>query len=186
MLAGIEGARVVEVLSSVGLPDRSAEVTSASLFISPGPRPIKLVQSGRPLSPVPVLQPLMGDLSLDVVQAWDELEAWYGIWPLTGEQGFFPTTGASVSSGQLAPDEAFYDLEIPEGNYTALAGRSRGGNVSKMFFLPHEREGIRRQLVPVTGAKAPADNNGQFFSCSYGGGRSPHFPRVEEQGKVFQ
>ena len=116
MLAGVEGVLVVEALSSSGLPGRLAEVASVPLFIPPVPRPIKLVRPGRPLSLVPVVQPLMGELPLEVVQTWSELEAQYSTGLLAGESGLFPAMEASVVSGAPVPDEAFSDLDVPEGN----------------------------------------------------------------------
>ena len=69
------------------------------------------MQSGRPLSTVPVLPPLAGVLPPEVVQAWSKLEDQYGTNPLTGEQGLVP---AAEASGALVPDEAFSDLAAPE------------------------------------------------------------------------
>ena len=47
-----------------------------------------------------------------MVQAWSEMEDWYGTGSLTGEQGLAPATEAS---GALVLDEAFLDLVTPEG-----------------------------------------------------------------------
>ena len=80
--------------------------------MQPSSRPIKLVWSGCPLSPVPVLLPLAGVLPPKMVQAWSELEDWYGTDPLIGEQGLVPATEAS---GALVPDEVFSDLAASEG-----------------------------------------------------------------------
>ena len=112
MLAGIK----VEALSPCTLPGRSEAVALAPLFIPPDPRPIKLVWASRPLSPAPALQPLTGNLPSKMEPAWSKVKARYGTRFSTGEQGLFSTTGASVASGAPAPNEAFSDLEIPEGN----------------------------------------------------------------------
>ena len=92
-LAGIKGALVVEVFSPDRPLGKSAEVALAPVFVLTGPRPIKLLRSGRPVFAVPTLQPLSGELPLEVVQAWNKLEAQYGTGPLTGEPGFCPANG---------------------------------------------------------------------------------------------
>ena len=66
-LAGIEGALGDEALSSEWPLEQSAEVAEAPLFTQSRPRPIKLVWSGRPLSPVPVSSPLKGVLPHNVL-----------------------------------------------------------------------------------------------------------------------
>ena len=75
---------------------------------------------GQPLSPVPVLPPLVGVLPPEVVQAWSELEDGYSTNPLTEEQGLVLATEASVASGALVVVTAFSDLVSPEGVKVSL------------------------------------------------------------------
>ena len=58
----------------------------------------------------------MGQLPSEVVQTWKELKAQYGTGLSVRESGLFLVLEASVISGALVLDEAFYGLDILEEN----------------------------------------------------------------------
>ena len=114
--AGIEGALRDEALSSGRPLEWSTECIEEPLFIQRRSRPIKLVQSGQPLSPATVSLPVKGVLPPNVLEALSELEDRYSFVLPTGDQGLALATETSDVSGALVLGELLMDLDVPEGN----------------------------------------------------------------------
>ena len=98
-----EGALGNEALSSGQHLEQSTEHVKASLFVQPRPEPIRLVQSGQPLSPVKAPSPLKGELPPNVLEALSELKDRYSFGPPTGTKcsdlnSLIPTTFSLVTS----------------------------------------------------------------------------------------
>ena len=95
--ARIEGTLSDKALFSGRPQVRTTEGTEAPLFIQPRSRPIKLVRSGRHLSPATVSSPLKGFLPSNVLKALSELEDCYSFGLPMGEQRLTLATETDVS-----------------------------------------------------------------------------------------